>query len=301
MPSAYDVAILKVDPSADIGPMLTFSKDPAALAAGTALAFAGYPIEGTGAQNTAQFSPNPQVQYGRVTTLSDYFLFNADTANALLVQDSLPATGGASGSPIIDASGTVVAVLSGGTVDYRNGVRTPSAVMLNYAQRADLIDDLLNPESFDLKAATAAWEEALAVFNDHENSVVADAVAALEQTTGGPVDTPIKERKSLKSGEAKDAGTVRYLEQEVKVAAGRSYTYIVYGDYNGSLNLMLMRDSRGVTATHGSSWFASLTYTADRDETLTLRVLGQQKHQVDYYLYKLTAQKAVAAAATSTN
>ena len=82
-------------------------------------------MEGTGAQKIAQLSPNPVLQFGRVTALSDYFLFSADKPNALLIENSLPATGGASGSPIVDGSGKVVAILSGGTVDIRDGGRAP--------------------------------------------------------------------------------------------------------------------------------------------------------------------------------
>ena len=299
MPSAYDVAILDVDPAADLGKFLVLSDDPAALTAGTPLAFAGYPIEGTGAQKLAQLRPNPVLQFGRVTALSDYFLFSADKPNALLIENSLPATGGASGSPIVDDSGKVVAVLSGGTVDIRDGARTPSAVMLNYAQRADLIRDVLDPASFDLEAARAEWQKVLAVFDAHEDTVVADAKAALEQKTGGAVDAKDQQDLSLRTSEAVTIGPTCYREHEVKVAAGHTYTFVAYGDYDGTLNLMLLRDGKGVAAAFGSSWFSNLTYTADRDETLTLRVLGQAKHKVGYDLFTLTGEKAVADAAAA--
>ena len=297
MPSAYDVAILDVDPTADLGDYLTPAADPAALRAGAPLAFAGYPIEGTAAQNLAQLSPNPVLQFGRVTALSDYFLFAADKANAFLVENSLPATGGASGSPIIDASGKVVAILSGGTVDIHDGGRTPSAVMLNYAQRADLINGVLDPTSFDLEAAKAEWQKALAAFDKHENTVIASALADLKQKTGGPVDESEKKPESLKTSEAVTIGTLSYREHPEPMLAGHTYTFVAYGEYSGTLNLMLLKDGKGVAAAYGASWFSSLTYTADRDETLTLRVLGQQKHQIDYDLITLTGETTAAAAA----
>jgi hypothetical protein len=235
MPSAYDVGILEVDPVTDLGKYLAVSDDPAALTAGTPLAFAGYPVEGTGAQKLAQLSPNPVLQFGRVTALSDYFLFSAEKPNALLIENSLPATGGASGSPIVDGSGKVVAILSGGTVDIRNGVRSPSAVMLNYAQRADLTKGAIDPASFDLAAAKAEWEKALALFDAHEGTIVADARAALEQKTGGPVDVKEEQQMSLKASGAVTIGPTCYREHEVKVVAGHSYTFVAYGDYDGTL------------------------------------------------------------------
>ncbi len=299
MPSAYDVAVLEVDPGTDLGDYLEPAKDLTALTAGAPLAFAGYPIEGTGAQKLAQLSPNPVLQFGRVTALTDYFLFHADKPGALLVENSLPATGGASGSPIVDASGKVVAILSGGTVDFRDGVRHPSAVMLNYAQRADLIGGVLDPASFDLAAAEAEWQKALAAFDRHENTVIANARAALESKTGGPVDQVAKIPASLETSEAVTAGPTRYREHEVKVAAGHGYTFVAYGERSGTLNLMLLRDGKGVAAAFGSSWFANLTYVADRDETLTLRVLGQVKHQITYDLVTLAGENTAAAAASS--
>ena len=297
MPSAYDVAILEVDPGADLGGTLQVADDPAALSAGTPLAFAGYPIEGTGAQKLAQLSPNPVLQFGRVTALSDYFLFDADRANALLVENSLPATGGASGSPIVDASGKVVAVLSGGTVDFRDGVRSPSAVMLNYAQRADLIGDVLDPARFDLAAAKAEWQKALSLFDRHENTVIADARSALEKKTGGGVAESQKLPGSLKTSEAVTVGTLSYREHPVPVLAGHTYTFVAYGERSGTLNLMLLKDGKGVAAAYGSSWFSTLTYKADQNATLTLRVFGQAKHRINYDLVTLTGEKTVAAAA----
>ena len=181
MPSAYDVAVLEVDGGDSLGPGLEIAPGPAdAVVPGASLAFAGYPLEGVAGQRLAQISPTPQLQFGAVTSTTDFFLFGDDEANAFLVQNSLPAAGGASGSAVVNKDGLVVAVLSGGTVVSTGAGRTPSAVLLNYAQRADLVAAALDPSLFDAAAARARWEEMLARFDTHETATVAAARRELE-------------------------------------------------------------------------------------------------------------------------
>ena len=149
-PSAYDVAVLQVDPASDLGePLKLASYDK--LVPGMKVAYAGYPVEGTSAEKTSTISPVPSIKFGYVTSVTDFFLLGADPTRSLLVRHSVPATGGASGSAIVDADGEVVAVLSGGTVfGTDDGKRQPSAVLENYAQRADLLGPLVDPSvAFD--------------------------------------------------------------------------------------------------------------------------------------------------------
>jgi hypothetical protein len=58
--------------------------------------------------------------------------------------------GGASGSPIFNSRGEVVAILSAGNIIGQvsvnagkiNVIRAPSAAMVNYAQRVDILADI---------------------------------------------------------------------------------------------------------------------------------------------------------------
>ena len=304
MPSAYDVGILEVGDGEALAPGLPVVPDPGpdTLRPGMSLAFAGYPIEGSAAQMSAQISPNPQLQFGAVTSLSDYFLFGSDAADALLVQNSLPAAGGASGSAIVNKDGFVVAVLSGGTVVATEAGRTPSAVLLNYAQRADLIAAALDPASFDLEAARADWAAVLARFDAHEVAMVEATRAALAEAAAASVG----EADLIQPGSLGGSGTVRagatlYRTHDIEVVAGRTYSLLAYGDLDGSLSIALFRDGKGLGGAGGGRWFANTVFTAERDETLQLRILGpfSEGSRLDYKLYVFSAEGPVATAGVS--
>ena len=76
--------------------------------------------------------------------MTDMFHLPAPVAVRQLVQHDLPSTGGASGSPIVGASGKVVALLNAGNMFFIDGDRVPNAALVNFAQRADLIRDMLD-------------------------------------------------------------------------------------------------------------------------------------------------------------
>jgi hypothetical protein len=302
LPSAYDVGALEVENGDTLGPALAVADgvDAESLAPGASLAYAGYPVEGVATQKSAQIAPNPQLQFGAVTSLTDYFLFGGDAGNAFLVQNSLPATGGASGSPVVDRSGKVVAVLSGGTVIATETGRTPSAVLINYAQRADLIAGALDPSTFDLDAARAAWLSLLARFDAHEAAMIAATKASLAESTGNPVgEADLVVPASLQGAGAVRAGIAQYRIHHVEVKAGRTYTFLVYGDLDGSLSLALFRDGKGIDGAGGGRWFSTIAFTADKDETLELRVIGEAANPIGYKLYVFSAEQAPATAAVS--
>ena len=65
-----------------------------------------------------------------------------------------------------------------------------------------------------------------------------------------------------------------------------------------SVNLALFRDNEALDREFDGRWFASLTYTADKTESLSLRVVGDAENPAERYdIYRFTAPAAVAAAA----
>lgn len=174
-PCAYDVGILQLAPGADVGPILT----PASpseyldLHVGTPIAFAGYLLRGVD-------GVVPRVHFGTVSALTDFLMTeppNGNPARAQLVHNTIPVTGGASGGPVINSAGKVVAILSCGTViDISNGdgpaTSAPSAALVNYAQRVDILSQLDVASMFDVSEEQRYWDRQTAQFLSYRDYLV---------------------------------------------------------------------------------------------------------------------------------
>jgi hypothetical protein len=148
-PSAipYDVGLLYVEGQAP----KFFRPAPKAelekLDSGYRIAFLGFPMEGLSGNNVDVRNPVATMQSGIVTAVTDYWLAPSTFEKRFSVQHNLGATGGASGSPIFNSRGQVVALLNAGNIigtinAAGNVVRAPSAAMVNYGQRVDLLRDI---------------------------------------------------------------------------------------------------------------------------------------------------------------
>lgn len=147
----WDIGLLMVEGKVPSVMKIAAPDKLKALGSGTRVAYLGFPMEGmvSGGVNAAESVAN--MQSGIVTSVSDFWLGAAAADDCLLVSHNLGAAGGASGSPVFDADGEVIAVLSAGNVtrsvemdgNKARITRTPSAVMINFAQRADILTELL--------------------------------------------------------------------------------------------------------------------------------------------------------------
>lgn len=182
----YDVAILEVeDPAsrAKLAPPLALAPDAdlLALEPGDLVGYVGYPVESAALGGVNLASPEVQLQIGRLTALSDFFLVKSESADRHLLQHSLPVQGGASGSPVLNRRGQVVGVLSGGNlveID-RFGTRVPTGIGVNFAQRADLVRELLSGEAG--KSATerqAYWQRRLVGYQNEVDMALQDWVTS---------------------------------------------------------------------------------------------------------------------------
>jgi len=159
---AYDVALLYPASSAGLAEPLKIASDSSLrnLTAGEEVAYIGFPMEGVFQQ--AFVEPTPQIQVANITSITDFFRGQPLFDSAQLIQHSLPATGGASGSPIINKKGEVIALLNAGNILGVNdeGVRIPHAVSINYGQRVDLLTPLLaSGDDFSIDYLNEVWQK----------------------------------------------------------------------------------------------------------------------------------------------
>jgi hypothetical protein len=218
---AYDVAILIPDKQDGIPDPLPLAKDAtlAKLHSGEPIAFIGYPAE-----NLVSFdvnAPTPTSQVGIITSVRNFFL-TADGGPAQLIEHSLPSAGGASGSPIFDSHGEVIALLSGGNNITSKDGRIPNAALVNFAQRVDLLRDLANGKAdSQLDSDKKMWAEAVARWSRPPDTIAALYAKQFETTEGklttfmrdgqtGRAD-PLFEKRSAQTYDFSVAGDKNYL------------------------------------------------------------------------------------------
>lgn len=189
----YDVAVLRVSPAdaAQLGPALPLAADAdlVALEPGDPVGYVGFPIESAAVGGVNMDDPEAQLQIGRLTALTDFFLVKSDMADRQLLQHSLPVQGGASGSPLLDRSGQVIGVVSGGNLVEINaqGTRVPTGIGVNFAQRADLVREVLSGDATAHTAdREALWQRRLKRYQNEVDIALADWVGSHGLTTVPP-------------------------------------------------------------------------------------------------------------------
>jgi Trypsin-like peptidase domain len=185
----YDVGIIEIDPKTPL-PVDPTTQQPVtlelasdeqlkALVPGAAVASAGFPSENVKGSATLTKSP-PTLHFGFISSLTDVFMCRAEPANQLLIVHSVPVTGGASGSPLIDASGKVIGIVNGGNTNVIGNagedgkLRMSNAVQINYAQRVDLLKELgENNARKEVDTDQSYWDKMAAQFDDRFGLAVA--------------------------------------------------------------------------------------------------------------------------------
>ena len=149
----YDVAKMTIRGRVDTYFQVASKKELQALHEGQAIASAGFPTEGTGL-TLDEKNPLASFADGKIRRLTNARGIDGGMENNRLIDHSIPAAGGASGSPIFNQDGHVVAVLWGVNFAGRlNGERIASGSLNNFAVRIDQIEairpeDMVNLEDW---------------------------------------------------------------------------------------------------------------------------------------------------------
>ena len=248
--NGYDVALLTVNGTLPEEARLELAT-PAeleALTAGQPLGTSGYPTERVQGAWAQSRGATPEQHVGIVTAVTDMFHLPSETTHRQLVHHDLPATGGQSGSPIVGASGRVVALLnSGNAFSDGKGGRMPSAAMINYGQRVDLLRDLLAGTA-EQKVADARkhWQEVAAFFVQGKD-VVPNVILSKSQPEAGMKPRLLAEimrNMAAKSGRfvSDDDGGyyVNYMASPQKLAPGFDYLFLAIAeDSNARLEVIV--------------------------------------------------------------
>lgn len=128
------------------------------LSAGDPLIILGFPSESMAGPRD---NHPPQAGVGTLAATTSVFQRPpATSADALLLHHNIQMGGGSSGSPVLNADGQVVGVHSAGNVIFIDGPRIPLAT--GYAQRIDLVSELLSPPDRDFHdARMVQWRSEL--------------------------------------------------------------------------------------------------------------------------------------------
>lgn len=145
-----DVAVFTIQGNHDCFFPLAKTETLHSLKSGEPVAFLGFPMEKLSEDNVNIDNPVASMQSGIIVAVSDFEMKDAGKDGNYLIRHNLPSTGGASGSPIFNKNGEVIALLFAGNVIgqiTKSGQieRAPSAAQINFAVRADLLKGLGEP------------------------------------------------------------------------------------------------------------------------------------------------------------
>jgi hypothetical protein len=241
--NGYDVSLLRVAgtlPEADRLEVAS-AEELDALAPGTPLATSGYPSENMTNSWSQGVGATPEQHLGVVTAMTDMFHLPSALAVRQLIHHDLPATGGASGSPIVNAKGHVVGLLNAGNLFMVNGRRVPNAVLVNFGQRADLVREMLDGTAEQkLADARAHWTAVAETFMSG-NDIFPDNIVQGARPADGVAPrmlAEIKRKMTAKSGKRVTVKNddvdadfyLNYSEIPLKLAPGADYLFLVVAE-----------------------------------------------------------------------
>ncbi|HAJ46423.1 MAG TPA: hypothetical protein DCL54_07580, partial [Alphaproteobacteria bacterium] len=253
---SYDVALMMPkDPSRiTITAQLAPQGDLDGMRAGQSLTYAGFPAENL--VGTDPDKPEPTQQRGAVTAMTGFFMSSNPGEAAYLIQTSLPLAGGASGGPIFNLAGQVVGIANAVNMNFLQvssdeTLRMPSAALVNYGQRADLINHLLDGTADEAWIATL--KESMAAFQGNLMKSASDDLlyreATWKETDTGKAAKLVAERSNVRMSESLSVKNGARPAAKIAFDAEPGHTYAVFAaSPSQTLSLVVFDDTTAISA-----------------------------------------------------
>ena len=311
-----DVAVMDVVEPESLPPPLAVADASrvSTLRAGSELVLVGYPTENIAGGGVNPAEPTATVQVGRLTAVTNPFLGKPSPTgdgaadDGILLHHSIPSAGGASGSPVLDREGRVVGLHSAGNFIFLPGLRIPSASMINYAQRVDLLAELFAAED-TLQAVqerrVSAWQAGLQQFHslNSPEGRLADVLQSLEPATARQIRLErLTLDEALEEGLASDDGSHGRLLR-LRLPPERDYLAIAMapedaepdepGVQREDLHLFVLSRERGrllFGEAYPPDWFRVGWFRADpKLDELEILLRGRADLPAELSLYEIIA------------
>ncbi len=240
-----DVALLKpAEEGTDLGTPLVISPEVMSRSfVGDGVGSVGFPTE-----NIAGL-PSQQRISGRITSQSDFLFQFSDLEDAQLLHYSGVIAGGASGSPLLNESGEVIGLVSAGSMAFIGGQRIP--VGINYAQRADLLTELLSGEADQRQAdRSIRWAERLREVLVSPERMMA-RIASIELG-----DNPTVSEDFV--GEIAEAGIDHGYTVKITIEPNTKYTLIGVSEDWLDVRMILLQGETVVGRNMNPSWYVAI-------------------------------------------
>jgi len=302
-----DVALLKVADREALPANLPLATDKelASLAPGYAIGYVGYPMEGIVLGGINPLAPAPTWHMAYITALTSYFGDQGvPFKDRLLIQHALPSAGGASGSPILNRDGKVIAVHNAGNViGLAPGGRIKSGANIQYGQRVDLVRELLEGKAGDIqKNRSTEWARDIAKYFEPRAKVESEVRAARDRIMAESVSSWRGAQSLLGNYDVtvmEEANRTRFASPrfvyEFRLADAGNYYALAYAPLdNVNLELGVQTTVSGVVrsfvAWHGNAnWARAVAFEVENDTDVEAAVGSQPGGG----LVKLQVYKAV--------
>lgn len=279
----YDVGVLRVAPNSALQPVLEIA-DPLELQAlkpGLPIALAGYMLENIAGSEAQIYGSTPTLGLGVVTAITDMFGLPAEPAQRRLIEHNIPVRGGSAGSPIVSATGRLIAVENA----FKNpdARKSANAAVDSFGQRADYLRDMLTDGALGtLDDERRYWVRQTDKFKRAFDVVVANI---LDKNKPNAFAAPVlisQEKLVLipddrvRRRDAESGREVYYRQQRrnVTLQAGEPRMFIAYGEHTAPLKLYLAVNNKIVAQDESGGWYPHIAYTPSAGGNADIYILG---------------------------